>query len=78
MSARRVWRNGQYVWIPEGPSGCRTEPKHFVGGALVVGGPVTGPVTGFFGLRQYTTDEEVREAKLRFHPHGRVVRAGEA
>lgn len=75
MSARRVWRNGQYVWIPEGPSGCRTEPKHFVGGALVVGGPVTGPVMGFFGHGMHKTPEEVAEAKLRFHPSnkGRVA-----
>ena len=70
MSARRVWRNGQYVWIPEGPSGCRTEPKHFVGGALVTGGPA-GKAPWYQPVP--LTGEALAEARRRFHPHGRKV-----
>lgn len=58
-------------WLDLGPTGCRTKPAASIHGALVVGGPVTGPVMGFFGKGHNKTPDEVEDARNRFHPHGK-------
>ena len=67
MSRLRTGHTAE-AWADLGPSGCNRKPSAYVGGSLVVAGPVN-VVMGLWGQGSHKKDKAaITEARLRFNP----------
>lgn len=69
MSRLRInHKSGDEGWANLGPSQGHVAPRTYIGGSLVVAGPVTGPVMGLWGQGSKKSKAEITQARLRFNP----------